>query len=148
MISGTVTEDLAAAIKFHSESIYFRTDLASEIRGTLGKVSFQDQHVTENLRGFLKFIKEKRPVSSENEREQFPQPFFFFFFPFSLNLSPLLLVLWSTPARLFTYISLSTPYSRPYYLRLSQFPESVPDQPAEETTTTKTTTTGKLAATA
>ena len=145
MISGTVTEDLAAAIKFHSESIYFRTDLASEIRGTLGKVSFQDQHVTENLRGFLKFIKEKRPVSSENERKQFSPTFFYV----SFSLNPSLLCFWcviASPARLFTYISLSTPYSRPYYLRLSQFPESVPDQPAEETTTTKTT--AKLAATA
>lgn len=75
---GTVTEDLAAAIKFHSESFQFKTDLAREIHGSIGKLSFSDVHLKENLIAFLKNVKERRPNHSSNRGRTFLPVLLFF----------------------------------------------------------------------
>ncbi|WP_341808698.1 50S ribosomal protein L1 [Wolbachia endosymbiont (group E) of Neria commutata] len=63
---GTVTPNVAEAIKIiKSGQIKFRTDKNGIIHGKLGNIKFGIDDLLENLKAFLKVIKDSRPISAK-----------------------------------------------------------------------------------
>ncbi|WP_341821137.1 50S ribosomal protein L1 [Wolbachia endosymbiont (group A) of Myopa testacea] len=63
---GTVTSNIAEAIKtIKSGQIKFRTDKNSVIHGKLGNIKFDIDDLLENLKAFLKVIKDNKPISAK-----------------------------------------------------------------------------------
>lgn len=61
---GTVTSNVEEAIKtIKSGQIRFRTDKSGIIHGKLGSVKFDVDNLLENLKAFLKVIKDNKPTS-------------------------------------------------------------------------------------
>ncbi len=59
---GTVTMDVAAAVKAaKSGQVEFRTDKAGIVHAGVGKVSFDDKKLLENVQAFLKAIQQAKP---------------------------------------------------------------------------------------
>jgi large subunit ribosomal protein L1 len=71
---GTVTNDLAAAIKnIKSGQVEYKTDKAGLIHAPIGKISFSDDELKKNIVFFLDEIKKKKP---ENSKGVFIKKFF------------------------------------------------------------------------
>ncbi len=63
---GTVTSNIAEAIKtIKSGQIKFRTDKNGGIHGKLGNIKFDIDDLLENLKAFLKVIKDNKPISAK-----------------------------------------------------------------------------------
>jgi large subunit ribosomal protein L1 len=61
---GTVTSDVVSAIRtIKSGQVKFRTDKNGIIHGKLGNIKFGIDDLLENLKAFLKVIKDSKPVS-------------------------------------------------------------------------------------
>jgi len=60
--SGTVAEDIAGAVKdFAAGKVEYRTDQTGNIHAPVGKVSFGDDALAENIESFIDHIKASRP---------------------------------------------------------------------------------------
>ncbi|WP_264338684.1 50S ribosomal protein L1 [Wolbachia endosymbiont (group A) of Cheilosia soror] len=63
---GTVTSNIAEAIKtIKSGQVKFRTDKNGVIYGKLGNIKFDIDDLLENLKAFLKVIKDNKPISAK-----------------------------------------------------------------------------------
>ena len=61
--SGTVTEDIKTAVKeFKAGKIEFRTDAGGNVHAPVGKVSFSEQDLKENVTTFLEHITQVKPA--------------------------------------------------------------------------------------
>lgn len=63
---GTVTPDVATAVKnAKAGQIKFRADKAGIIHGTIGRRSFEDEKLRENLKALIEALQKAKPVSSK-----------------------------------------------------------------------------------
>lgn len=66
--SGTVTPDVAKAVReFAAGKIEFRADAAGTVHAPVGKRSFDEARLTENVRAFLAAVTSLRPASAKGE---------------------------------------------------------------------------------
>src|SRR3989337_2528622 len=66
--SGTVTEDIETAVKeFKAGNIEYRTDAGGNVQALVGKLSFSDADLEENINTFVKHIMNSRPSSAKGE---------------------------------------------------------------------------------
>ncbi len=66
--SGTVTDDVAKAVtEFKGGKIEYRADAAGNVQVSVGKSSFEDGKLTENITAFLTHVAEHRPSSVKGE---------------------------------------------------------------------------------
>jgi large subunit ribosomal protein L1 len=66
--SGTVTNDIAAAVKeVKAGKIEFRVDKAGVVHTTIGKANFENQKLIENVKVFLNTIQRLKPPSAKGQ---------------------------------------------------------------------------------
>ena len=66
--SGTVTDDIETAVKeFKAGKIEYRTDAGGNVQALVGKLSFSDADLEENINTFVKHIVNSRPSSAKGE---------------------------------------------------------------------------------
>ena len=66
--TGTVTDNIADAIKnAKSGQVRFRTDKSGIIHGCIGKVSFDDNKVSQNLTALVEELQRLKPASAKGE---------------------------------------------------------------------------------
>lgn len=64
--SGTVTDDIETAVKeFKAGKIEYRTDAGGNVHSMVGKVSFLEDDLEENIKTFVKHITNSRPASAK-----------------------------------------------------------------------------------
>jgi large subunit ribosomal protein L1 len=64
--AGTVTPDIASAVKEYAAGKQeYRNDDGGNVHGVLGKLSFADQALADNLRAFLEAIHKARPAAAK-----------------------------------------------------------------------------------
>ncbi|MDQ1272801.1 MAG: large subunit ribosomal protein [Planctomycetota bacterium] len=64
--SGTVTDDIETAVKeFKAGKIEYRTDAGGNVHSIVGKVSFLEKDLEENISTFVKHIANSRPASAK-----------------------------------------------------------------------------------
>ena len=64
--AGTVTPDVAAAVKEYAAGKQeYRNDDGGNVHGVLGKLSFSDSALADNLRAFLEAINKARPAAAK-----------------------------------------------------------------------------------
>lgn len=62
--SGTVTDDIETAVKeFKAGKIEYRTDAGGNVHALVGKVSFSEKDLEDNINTFIKYIISSRPAS-------------------------------------------------------------------------------------
>ncbi|MEK6559718.1 MAG: 50S ribosomal protein L1, partial [Planctomycetota bacterium] len=62
--SGTVTDDIEKAVKeFKAGKIEYRTDAGGNVHALVGKISFSDSDLEDNINTFVKLIINSRPAS-------------------------------------------------------------------------------------
>ena len=66
--SGTVTDDIETAVKeFKAGKIEYRTDAGGNVQALVGKLSFSDADLEDNINTFVKHIVNSRPSSAKGE---------------------------------------------------------------------------------
>ena len=66
--AGTVTPDVATAVKEYSAGkIEFRNDTGGNVHCVVGKTSFSEEDIAENLQFFLNTIEKMKPASSKGQ---------------------------------------------------------------------------------
>ncbi len=66
--SGTVTDDIETAVKeFKAGKIEYRTDAGGNVQALVGKLSFSDADLEDNINTFVKQIVNSRPSSAKGE---------------------------------------------------------------------------------
>ncbi len=66
--SGTVTDDIETAVKeFKAGKIEYRTDAGGNVQALVGKLSFSDADLEDNINTFIKHIVNSRPSSAKGE---------------------------------------------------------------------------------
>ncbi len=64
--SGTVTADIATAVKeYAAGKLEFRNDAGGNIHAVVGKMSFSDEDLTENVTAFVSHIKRLKPSAAK-----------------------------------------------------------------------------------
>ncbi|MCF6158139.1 MAG: 50S ribosomal protein L1 [wastewater metagenome] len=64
--SGTVTDDVEKAVKeFKAGKIEYRTDAGGNVHALVGKLTFSDEDLVENINTFIKHIVSSRPSSAK-----------------------------------------------------------------------------------
>ena len=64
--AGTVTPDVATAVKeYKAGKVEFRNDNGGNVHAVVGKVSFDEKKLEENVAAFLKFIDTLQPVAAK-----------------------------------------------------------------------------------
>lgn len=64
--AGTVTPDIAAAVKeYAAGKVEFRNDTGGNIHSVVGKMSFENQHLADNIHAMMTQIKRMKPQSSK-----------------------------------------------------------------------------------
>lgn len=64
--SGTVTDDIETAVKeFKAGKIEYRTDAGGNVHAIVGKLSFAEADLEENINAFIRHITNSRPASSK-----------------------------------------------------------------------------------
>jgi large subunit ribosomal protein L1 len=62
--NGTVTMDVIRAIKeFAAGKVEYRNDSGGNIHAVVGKLSFEDNKLAENINAFVQHIKKMKPTS-------------------------------------------------------------------------------------
>ena len=66
--SGTVTDDLLAAVKeFRAGKLEYRTDSGGNVHAPVGKVSFGDQDLIDNIEAFLAHMRKSKPATAKGQ---------------------------------------------------------------------------------
>ena len=66
--SGTVTTDIASAVReFKAGKIEFRNDKGGNVAAPVGKLSFEDQKLVENIQAFLTHLKAIKPAAAKGQ---------------------------------------------------------------------------------
>ncbi|WP_169978136.1 50S ribosomal protein L1 [Tautonia rosea] len=66
--SGTVTTDIASAVReFKAGKIEFRNDKGGNVAAPVGKLSFDDQRLIENIQAFLTHLKSVKPAAAKGQ---------------------------------------------------------------------------------
>ena len=66
--AGTVTPNVADAVKeYAAGKVEFRADKAGNIHAVIGKMSFKDQALIENLEHFVKAIEKAKPATAKGQ---------------------------------------------------------------------------------
>ncbi|HPD29994.1 MAG TPA: 50S ribosomal protein L1 [Phycisphaerae bacterium] len=66
--SGTVTPDIEQAVREYSAGkVEFRTDAGGNVHAPVGKVSFPDQDLVENIEAFIAHIRRSKPATSKGQ---------------------------------------------------------------------------------
>ncbi|ADG66290.1 ribosomal protein L1 [Planctopirus limnophila DSM 3776] len=66
--AGTVTADVAAAVKeYRAGKVEFRVDDGGNVHCVVGKMSFGEQQLIENVEAFLKYIRSLKPATSKGQ---------------------------------------------------------------------------------
>ena len=64
--SGTVTPNVDEAVKdYAAGKVEFRNDSGGNVHAVVGKVSFEEKKLSENITAFLDYIKRLRPSSAK-----------------------------------------------------------------------------------
>jgi len=64
--SGTVTTDISSAVReFKAGKIEFRNDKGGNVAAPVGKLSFSDEKLVENILAFLTYLRGLKPASSK-----------------------------------------------------------------------------------
>jgi large subunit ribosomal protein L1 len=64
--SGTVTDDISNVVtEFKEGKIEYRTDAGGNVHTAVGKMSFPDEDLVENIKSFIKHIISNRPPSAK-----------------------------------------------------------------------------------
>ena len=64
--SGTVTTDLVSAVReFKAGKIEFRNDKGGNVAAPVGKLSFSDESLVENVLAFLTYLRSLKPNASK-----------------------------------------------------------------------------------
>ena len=64
--NGTVTTDVVTAVKeFTAGKVEFRNDSGGNVHGVVGKVSFDDTKLQENIQAFIDHIKRSKPTGAK-----------------------------------------------------------------------------------
>ena len=64
--NGTVTDDVEMAVReFAAGKIEFRNDSGGNVHAVVGKQSFDEQKLVENIQAFIDLIKKQKPTSSK-----------------------------------------------------------------------------------
>jgi len=64
--TGTVTTDVAKAIEETKKGkVNYRTDSFGNVHGIIGKVSFDNEKLVENLRAFIEVILKAKPTTAK-----------------------------------------------------------------------------------
>jgi len=64
--SGTVTTDVTAAVReFKAGKIEFRNDKGGNVAAPVGKLSFEDDKLVENILAFLTYLRGLKPAASK-----------------------------------------------------------------------------------
>lgn len=66
--AGTVTQDVAKAVnEYKAGKVEFRVDAAGNVHCVVGKMSFDETKLTENIEAFMKFIEALKPATSKGQ---------------------------------------------------------------------------------
>ncbi|RUL88758.1 50S ribosomal protein L1 [Tautonia sociabilis] len=66
--SGTVTTDIASAVReFKAGKIEFRNDKGGNVAAPVGKLSFDEQRLIENIQAFLNHLKMVKPAAAKGQ---------------------------------------------------------------------------------
>ena len=66
--AGTVTQDVATAVaEYKAGKVEFRVDAGSNVHSVVGKLSFDETKLTENIDAFMKFIESLRPAAAKGQ---------------------------------------------------------------------------------
>ena len=66
--AGTVTSDVASAVReYKAGKVEFRCDSGGNVHCVVGKLSFNDTQLTENVDAMLKFLRSIKPSSSKGQ---------------------------------------------------------------------------------
>jgi large subunit ribosomal protein L1 len=64
--SGTVTTDISSAVReFKAGKIEFRNDKGGNVSAPVGKLSFSDENLVENILAFLTYLRSLKPAASK-----------------------------------------------------------------------------------
>lgn len=66
--AGTVTQDVATAVKeYKAGKVEFRCDDGGNVHCVVGKLSFDDQQLVENVDAFMKYLRSLKPATSKGQ---------------------------------------------------------------------------------
>lgn len=66
--AGTVTSDIASAVKeYKAGKVEFRCDSGGNVHCVVGKLSFSETQLTENLDAMLKYVRSLKPATSKGQ---------------------------------------------------------------------------------
>ena len=66
--AGTVTQDVAGAVKeYRAGKVEFRVDDGGNVHSVVGKLSFDEQQLVDNIEAFMKFIRALKPATSKGQ---------------------------------------------------------------------------------
>jgi large subunit ribosomal protein L1 len=66
--AGTVTQDVAAAVKeYRAGKVEFRVDAGANVHCVVGKLSFDETQLVENIEAFLKYVRSLKPATSKGQ---------------------------------------------------------------------------------
>jgi large subunit ribosomal protein L1 len=64
--SGTVTTDIASAVReFKAGKIEFRNDKGGNVAAAVGKLSFTEEQLVENIQSFLNHLRTVKPAAAK-----------------------------------------------------------------------------------
>lgn len=66
--SGTVTQDIANAVKeYAAGKVEFRNDASSNVHAIVGKLSFSDRDLHDNIAAFIDYVRRLKPTTSKGQ---------------------------------------------------------------------------------
>lgn len=64
--AGTVTQDVATAVKeYKAGKVEFRVDAGGNVHSVVGKLSFSEEQLTENIEALIGFVESLRPTAAK-----------------------------------------------------------------------------------
>lgn len=66
--AGTVTPEVANAVKeYKAGKVEFRNDSGGNVHGMVGKLSFDEQQLLENIRAFIRYVESLKPAAVKGQ---------------------------------------------------------------------------------